>query len=94
MNIEEVRIFALTLPGTTEDMPYGPDWIIFRIEGKIYLHLRLDLPDPTCAVKLRPEEGTELREQYDGITSAYHLNKIHWNDLRLSVLDDELVRAQ
>ena len=38
MNIEEVRNFALTLPGATEDMPYGPDWLIFRIEGKIFLY--------------------------------------------------------
>ena len=34
MNIEEVREYALTLPGAREDMPYGPDWLIFRIEGE------------------------------------------------------------
>lgn len=39
MNIEDVREYALTLPGAKEDMPYGPDWLIFRIEGKIFLYM-------------------------------------------------------
>jgi predicted DNA-binding protein (MmcQ/YjbR family) len=83
MNIEEVREYCLSLPGAKEDMPYGPDWLIFRIEGKIFLHMRLDIPDTTIAIKLPPEEGEELREKYDCITPAYHLNKKHWNDIRI-----------
>ena len=50
MNIEQVRAYALTLPGTTEDMPYGPDCVVFRIEGKIYLHIALESSEPRCAV--------------------------------------------
>lgn len=91
MNIEEVREYAMALPGVEEDMPYGPDWLIFRIEGKIFLHIRLE--EPVCAVKLDPDEGEELREHYDGIRPAYHLNKTHWNDLYLEMLDDRLVRT-
>lgn len=33
MNIEEVREYALSMPGATEDQAYGPDWVLFRIEG-------------------------------------------------------------
>lgn len=89
MNIENVRIYALSLPGATEDMPYGPDWVVFRIEGKIFLHIWLVSPEPTCAVKLAPEKGIELRERFEGIKPAYHLNKTHWNDLYLDNLLDE-----
>lgn len=74
-------------------MPYGPDWLIFRIEGKIFLHIRLEAPELVCAVKLDPDEGEELREHYDGIRPAYHLNKTHWNDLYLEMLDDRLVKT-
>ena len=35
MNIEQVRECALSLPGVTEDMPFGDDHVVFRIEGKI-----------------------------------------------------------
>ena len=81
MNIEEVREYCLMLPGVTEDMPYGPDWLIFRIEGKIFLHIWLEAPIPAIAVKLPPDEGEELRDKYNGINPAYHLNKQHWNDI-------------
>lgn len=94
MNIGEVRNFALTLPGATEDMPYGPDWLIFRIEGKIFLHIWLEAPEPTCAVKLLPEEGVELREHSLAVCPAYHLNKVHWNDLFLNDLDEAFIRSQ
>ena len=90
MSIEDVREYALTLPGATEDMPYGPDWLIFRIEGKIFLHIWLESPEPTCAVKLQPEVGQTLREHFDGVRPAYHLNKAHWNDIYLELIDDEL----
>ena len=68
MNIEEVRAYCLTLPGVTEDMPYGPDWVVFRIEGKIFLHISLERR--LIAIKLRPERGEELRDKFDAVTSV------------------------
>ena len=91
MNIEQVRAYALALPGTTEDMPYGPDCVVFRIEGKIYLHIALESSEPRCAVKLDPAVGAELREREDGVRPAYHMNKVHWNDLYLNSLSDGMV---
>ncbi len=93
MNIEEVREYALALPGTTEDQAYGDDWVLFRIEGKIFLHIWLNAPAPSCALKLPPEQGQTLREHYEGIRPAYHLNKVHWNDIMLDKIDDEMVKG-
>ena len=81
MNIEQVREFCLSLPGVTEDSPYGPDMVVFRIEGKIFLHLPLEYAEPRISIKLPPEKGQSLREQHDAISAAYHLNKVHWNDI-------------
>lgn len=81
MNIEEVREFCLSLPGVTEDSPYGPDMIVFRIEGKIFLHLPLEYADPRICIKLPPEKGVDLRERYSAIRAAFHLNKTHWNEI-------------
>ena len=81
MNIEEVREFCLSLPGVTEDSPYGPDMIVFRIEGKIFLHLPLEYADARICIKLPPEKGVDLRERYSAIRAAFHLNKTHWNDI-------------
>jgi predicted DNA-binding protein (MmcQ/YjbR family) len=81
MNIEEVRTYCLALPGVTEDMPYGPDWVVFRIEGKIFVHVDLERKPTIIAIKLVPEHGEELRDRYDAITPAWHMNKKHWNDV-------------
>ena len=92
MNIEEVREYALSLPGTTEDQAYGADWVLFRIEGKIFLHIWLNAPEPTCAVKLPPEQGQKPRDHYDGIRPAPHFNKVHWNDVFLDEIDGDMVK--
>ena len=81
MNIEEVREYCLSLSGTEEAMPYGEDWVVFRVGGKIFLHIWLEAPIPTIAVKLLPERGEDLREEYNAFSPAYHLNKKHWNDI-------------
>jgi len=41
MNVEQVREYTLTLPGVTEDQPFGDDNITFRLEGKIFMCLWL-----------------------------------------------------
>ena len=87
MNIEEVREFCLSLPGVTEDSPYGPDMIVFRIEGKIFLHLPLEYADPRISIKLPPEEGVELRERYSAIRGVSpEQNPLERNPHRTHVL--------
>ena len=92
MHIDEVRLYALSLTGTTGDQAYGADRVLFRIEGKSFLHIWLRAPEPTCAGKLPPEQGQTLRDHYDGIRPAYHLNKVHWNDVFLDEIDGDVVK--
>jgi predicted DNA-binding protein (MmcQ/YjbR family) len=91
MNIEQVRMFALSLKGVTEALFAGDDWISFSVEGKWFMLLQLDAPLPRVAVKLAPETGLMLRDQYEWVTPAYHMNKEHWNDLYLDQLDDDFI---
>lgn len=81
MNIDEVGEYCLALPETEEAMPYGEDWVVFRVGGKIFLHSWLEAPILTITVKLLPKRGEELREEYNVFSPAYHLNKKHWNDI-------------
>ena len=69
MNIEQVRAYALTLPGTTEDMPYGPDCVVFRIEGKIYLHIALESSEPRCAMNKVHWNDLYLNSLSDGMVT-------------------------
>lgn len=100
MNIEEVRDYALSLYGVTEDQPFGDDILTFRVEGKIFVCLWLgdgkhDMKDgaPRLALKLAPERNTELREQFSAVTPAWHWNKKHWSDVYYELLDSTLVKG-
>ena len=98
MNIEQVREYTLSLPGVTEDQPFGDDNITFRLEGKIFMCLWLggDKQDmmnsePRLALKLSPERNEELRTRFSAVTPAWHWNKKHWNDVYYEQLEDSLV---
>lgn len=100
MNIEEVRYFALSLPGVTEDQPFGDDNITFRVEGKIFMCLwlgggkyNIDETMLRFACKLAPERNEELRELYSAITPAFHWNKTHWSDVFFEQLDTDVVES-
>ena len=99
MDIEQVREFALSLLGVTEDQPFGDDVITYRIEGKIFLCLSLgagqnDMRDsePRLALKLTPERNEELRELYPSVTPAWHWNKKHWSDVYYEHLEEDFVK--
>lgn len=100
MNIEQVRDYALSLKGVTEDQPFGDDNITFRIEGKIFMCLWLgdnniesESYQPRFAIKLSPERNEELRAQNTAVTPAWHWNKKHWSDIFYSSIPNELVMA-
>ncbi len=100
MNIEEVRDFALSLPGVTEDQPFGDDNITFRVEGKIFMCLwlgggkyNIDETMLKFACKLTPERNEVLREQFSAITPAFHWNKTHWSDVFFEQLDTDVVES-
>ena len=100
MNIEQVRDYALSLKGVTEDQPFGDDNITFRIEGKIFMclwlgdnNLESESYQPRFAIKLSPERNEELRAQNTAVTPAWHWNKKHWSDIFYSSLPDEVVMA-
>lgn len=81
---KEIIAFCLTFPGAYEDYPFGEDsWTsirrkdtkhgfawLFERQGKLWLN-----------VKLAPEWGDFMRQQYESVIPAYHMNKVHWNSV-------------
>ena len=93
MNIETFRDFCLTLPYTTEDMPFGEDFLVFRIANRIFALINLNRVPMSVSLKCNPERAIELREQYpDKIVAGYHLNKKHWNTVLLEGLPPALIK--
>ena len=85
--------YFLAKPGATKD--YQPDWEATRyfIGDKMFGLLGDDNKgNELITVKCEPLFGEYLRETYPDITAGYHMNKVHWNSVRMDgkVPDDVL----
>lgn len=98
MHIEAFREYCLAKPGTTEELPFDEDTLVFKVCGKMYALCSISEFEKGLALKCDPERAVSLREQYDQIKPGYHMNKQHWNtvlpeaglspQLLLSLIDD------
>lgn len=93
MNIEELRIYCLNKPAVTEELPFGPETLVFKVAGKIFLLCPLDETEPGINLKCEPVYAEELRENYPEIEPGYHMNKKHWNTVSLcGSLSDDFIK--
>jgi predicted DNA-binding protein (MmcQ/YjbR family) len=83
MNIEEIREYCLKKNNVTEEFPFGETTLVFKTGGKMFLLASLDSVPLRINLKCNPEKAAELRERYDAVEPAYHMNKIHWNSVTM-----------
>lgn len=83
MNIEELRDYCLQKPGAVEEFPFGPDTLVFKVGGKLFLLVGLTEGDRFNA-KCDPELAIEWRERYAEVQPGYHMNKKHWNTVYMN----------
>lgn len=81
MNIETLRAYCLAKPAVEETLPFGPDTLVFKVAGKVFLLAGLDNNPVSFNVKCDPDLAVELRERYDAVQPGYHMNKKHWNTI-------------
>ena len=79
MDLDTVRNHCLMKKAVTEELPFGPDTLVFKVCGKMFALTGLDDPVISINLKCDPEYALELREQYNGIKPGWHMNKVHWN---------------
>lgn len=91
---QQARMRAEELPGTDLTYPFGPDWDVFKVRGKVFMLHTAITGKPIVIVKADPENAELLREQHSDITPGYHMNKRHWitlnpgGTLEKSLVDD------
>lgn len=81
MNVEELRLFCLSVPGTEECLPFDEVTLVYKVMGKMYALLPLDADECSISVKCDPDKAIELREHYQAVQEAWHFNKKYWNTL-------------
>lgn len=103
MDPEALREICLSFPGAFEDFPFGPDTSVFKVraavsggarhDAKMFALSSMDEADWTVSLKCEPVLAEQLRAAHPEITGAWHMNKTHWNGVRLDgCLPDAMVR--
>src|SRR5690606_31003656 len=94
MNVEDFRIYCISKLGVTEEFPFGPETLVFKVGGKIFALTGLDGSVFQVNLKCDPEYAEELRENYEEVKPGYHMNKKHWNTVNFEgSLPEKLLRS-
>lgn len=93
MNAESFRAHCLGKAAATEGTPFGPEDIVFKVQGKMFAILALEEVPPRVNLKCDPDLALELRDRYEQVQPGYHMNKKHWNTVVLDgVIPDREIR--
>lgn len=93
MNVENLRMICLKLPGVTEGFPFDETTLVFKVMGKMFALMNLDGP-LRINLKCDPDEAIDLRERYSFVLPGYHMNKQLWNTVVVDEFtpDDLLIK--
>jgi len=98
MNIEEFREFCLSLPYSSEKLPFqafrGAQSILaFYVQGRIFGFFDIDRFN-ACTIKCNPNQIDELKARYMAVGAPYNMSPKHWISIRFDddMPDDEIKR--
>ncbi len=93
MDILEFREFCLTFPGSEECMPFDERTLVFKVGGRMFT-LADTIDFAWINLKCDPDRAIILRERYPEVIPGRHMNKRHWNSVRVTGdLPDSLLRT-
>lgn len=81
MDIEQLRDYCLVKKGVEEGFPFGPETLVFKVMGKMFLLTGISSQPLQFNAKCDPEQAITLRETYSCVLPGYHMNKQHWNTI-------------
>ena len=86
MTRQELINYCLAFPAAYEDYPFDSiadagAWAVMRhCANKKSFALIYERNGKLCInLKCDPIEADFLRQMFEGVTPAYHMNKVHWN---------------
>jgi predicted DNA-binding protein (MmcQ/YjbR family) len=91
MNIEQYRDYCVVKNGVTESFPFDEYTLVFRVMNKIFTLTGIKNFE-FINLKCNPEKAIKLREEFDGVSGAYHMSKVHWNSVSVKGdISDKLI---
>ncbi|MER6995067.1 MmcQ/YjbR family DNA-binding protein [Streptomyces sp. NPDC000410] len=93
MEPKDLKAICLEQNAAVEDFPFGPEFSVFKVAGKMFALSDLDATPLKISLKCDPDEAVRLRAEHASvIVPGYHLNKRHWNTVTVDELPARMVR--
>jgi predicted DNA-binding protein (MmcQ/YjbR family) len=92
MDREQLRDYCLSRKASVEEFPFGEEVAVFKVMGKVFALLPVD-GALSISLKCDPIFAQLLRDTYPAVTPGWHLNKKHWNSVKIddSIAEDEIL---
>lgn len=76
----------------TEEFPFDANTLVYKVMGKMFALTDIDHFE-SVNLKCDPERAIQLRDEYEAVHPGYHMNKKHWNTVRMDgSVGDRLIK--
>jgi predicted DNA-binding protein (MmcQ/YjbR family) len=91
VNAEYFLEFCLSKKGVTDSFPFNETTLSLKVGNKIFALSDID-NFTSVNLKCNQERAIELRETFQGVKPGFHMNKKHWNTVRVDAdLSNDLI---
>ena len=96
ITLEYLVDFCMSKKGVSQEFPFDKKTMVFKLCGKMFLLTDIKAwqeRQGSVNLKNEPHINRSLREQYTSVVPGYHMNKKHWNTVRIEEeeLDDSMI---
>lgn len=91
MELKALRMYLMEKSGTTEETPFGPEALVYKVVGKMFALVAWEDDPLSITLKCEPGQALLLRDVYPAVRPGYHMNKTHWNTI---ILDGTIPAAE
>ena len=81
MTRNELIDYCRNKKGVTVEFPFDNTCMSFKLISKFFAFIDIKNEKNVISLKCDPWLAAAFREQYEGVTPGYHLNKKHWNTI-------------
>jgi len=89
MELIDFRNYCLSKKGVTEAFPFDEETLVLKVGSKMFALTNINSQEFSINLKCEPLLAQALRQEYSSITPGYHMNKQHWNTIRIDGSIDE-----
>ena len=83
VKLDKLKDYFSAKAGAVEEFPFGPETLVYKVGGKIFVLVAIDSDPLRINLKCDPDEAEALRAMYSSVIPGYHMNKRHWNTVIL-----------